>query len=82
MCGWLSAVFLFSFHFILVEYAAGKKETFSVFAIGFYPKHLFENKTLRNQHMFEAVDPSVLELPIYKALAKLYDNYNNVGLNN
>ena len=32
--------------------------------------------------MFEAVDPSVLELPIYKALAKLYDNYNNVGLNN
>ena len=23
-----------------------------------------------------------MELPIYKALAKLYDNYNNVGLNN
>ena len=28
------------------------------------------------------MDPSVIELPIYKALAKLYDNYNNVGLNN
>jgi len=27
--------------------------------------------------LFQAVDPSVLELPIYKALAKLYDNYNN-----
>lgn len=26
------------------------------------------------------MDPSVIELPIYKALAKLYDNYNNVSL--
>jgi len=26
--------------------------------------------------LFQAVDPSVMELPIYKALAKLYDNYN------
>ena len=30
--------------------------------------------------VFEAVDPSVMELPIYKALAKLYDNYNKVDI--
>ena len=43
--------------------------------------HLKKQK-ISKQFIFEAVDPSVIELPIYKALAKLYDNYNNVGLNN
>ena len=28
----------------------------------------------------EAVDPLVMELPVYKALSKLYDNYNPVAL--